>query len=114
MNNTEITPKSKSEFNVDTPSKPYQRGMERLGLKEKKNILKWRGFFSVAMCIFISVQYIVLIYLVISQGIGNALFFNSTPFNVDSRIFYWLIGGTLAQSYFLVQIIFQNVFKMQK
>ena len=135
MINEESTPDDTEECNVGTSSKTpdeksvltdtggfntsssetFKEAMERLGVEEKRSVLKWRKTFSIFMLFFISVQYIVLVHFIISQGVG--IFWVplvSTPFQIDKTIFYILTGGTLAQSYFLIRIIFQHVFRVTK
>ena len=78
--------------------------MKALILDEKKDVIKWRKIFSVFMLFFLPIQYIVIVILLVLQG------FNIQSFQLDSHIFHILIIGTLAESYFLIQIIFKYMF----
>lgn len=89
-------------------SKGFGEKMQDLGVKEKESTIKWRARFSIFMMALLVIQYAVVVSLLVLQGFGW------WGFKLDNLIFYFLISGTLAESYFLVRIIFQHLFSIKK
>ena len=92
----------------DAGSGDFDEKMRDLGVREKESTIKWRAWFSIFIMILLVVQYGVVVFFLLTQG------FSWQGFNLANRIFYILIGGTLAESYLLVRIIFQYLFSSKK